>query len=220
MPRDAHTCFLNRHDAGRRLAAVVKAQLCPDPVVLALPRGGVPVGFEVARALDAPLDVLIVRKLGAPGYEELGIGAVVDGARPQLVLNAETIQMLCISPAYVEQERDRQLVEIERRRRLYCGDMPPLSVEGRTAIIVDDGIATGGTVRVALRALKQAAPKRTVLAVPVAPPETMATLADEADEVICLATPSPFGAVGMYYADFTQTSDEEVLELLSAQRAT
>lgn len=212
--------FIDRRDAGQRLAARLKSRSFSDPVVLALPRGGVPVGFEVAHALDAPLDVLLVRKLGAPGFEELGIGAVIDGTQPQLVLDAETIAMLRITPAYVDQERDRQLVEIERRRRLYRGELPAVSVEGRTAIIVDDGIATGGTVLVALRALNKVSPKSIVVAVPVAPPETLAKLSVEADDVVCLATPSPFGSVGRYYDDFTQTSDEEVIRLLAAQRAT
>src|SRR5829696_8100663 len=140
--------FLNRQDAGRRLAAALKARRPTDPVVLALPRGGVPVGYEVAHALNAPLDVLLVRKLGAPGYEEFGIGAVVDGSQPQMVLNCEAIEMLRVPPAYVAQERDRQLAEIERRRRLYSGTVAPVDVAGRTAIVVDDGIATGGTVLV------------------------------------------------------------------------
>jgi putative phosphoribosyl transferase len=210
--------FSDRRDAGQRLAAEIKARQPIDPVVLALPRGGVPVGYEVAHALDAPLDVLLVRKLGAPGYEEFGIGAVVDGSQPQVVLNYEAIEMLRVPPAYVAQERDRQLAEIERRRRLYSG-AAPVDVKGRTAIIVDDGIATGGTVLVALRALREAAPAHIVLAIPVAPPDTLAKLSMEADEVVCLEAPSDFRAVGVHYADFTQTSDEEVIELLQKQRA-
>lgn len=219
MRSESSPRFIDRRDAGQRLAAQLKSRSFADPVILALPRGGVPVGFEVAQALDAPLDVLLVRKLGAPGFEELGIGAIIDGASPQLVLDAETIAMLRITPGYIDQERDRQLAEIERRRRLYRGDLPAVSVEDRTAIIADDGIATGGTVLVALRALNAALPKRTVVAVPVAPPETLAKLSLEADDVICLATPSPFGAVGRYYDDFTQTTDEEVIRLLAARRA-
>jgi len=210
--------FLNRRDAGRRLAAELKARQPRDPVVLALPRGGVPVGYEVARALDAPLDVLLVRKLGAPGYEEFGIGAIVDGAQPQVVLNAEAIEMMRVPPAYVAQERDRQLAEIERRRLLYAGTAAPVDVEGRTAIVVDDGIATGGTVLVALSALRKAKPAYIVLAVPVAPPETLAKLSGEADEVVCLESPSDFRAVGVHYADFSQTSDEEVIDLLRSCR--
>lgn len=210
--------FLDRRDAGQRLAAELKARLLADPIVLALPRGGVPIGFEVAHALGAPLDVLLVRKLGAPGCEEFGIGAVVDGAQPQLVLNADAIAAAHATPAYIEQERDRQLAEIERHRHLYCGDRPAARVDNRTAIIVDDGIATGGTVLVALRAIARAAPRRTIVAVPVAPPEAVRSLAEEADEVICLAAPPDFRAVGVYYADFTQTSDEEVIDLLARQR--
>ena len=211
--------FLDRHDAGRRLGAEIKARQPRDPVVLALPRGGVPVGYEVARAIDAPLDVLLVRKLGAPGYEEFGIGAIVDGAQPQVVLNAEAIEMLRVPPAYVAQERDRQLAEIERRRHLYSGTAAPVDVEGRTAIVVDDGVATGGTVLVALRALRKAEPAYIVLAVPDAPPDTLGKLSAEADEVVCLEAPSDFRAVGMHYADFSQTSDEEVIDLLGRQRA-
>jgi putative phosphoribosyl transferase len=211
--------FLDRHDAGQRLAAELKTRGLTAPIVLALPRGGVPVGYEVAHVLDAPLDILLVRKLGAPGYEEFGIGAVVDGSQPQIVLNSEAIEKLQVTPAYVGQERDRQLAEIERRRQLYSGSTPPLDVEGRTVIVVDDGVATGGTVLVALRALRRAAPRRIVLAIPVAPPETLAKLSAEADDVVCLAAPGDFRAVGVYYADFTQTSDEEVIELLRKQRA-
>lgn len=211
--------FADRHDAGQRLAAELKARRLTDPVVLALPRGGVPVGYEVAHAINAPLDVLMVRKLGAPGYEEFGIGAVVDGSQPQIVLNPEAIEMLQVTPAYIAQERDRQLVEIERRRRLYSGTTPPVDVEGRTVIVVDDGIATGGTVLVALRALRRARPARIVLAIPVAPPDTLTKLSGEADDVVCLEAPGDFRAVGVYYTDFTQTNDAEVIELLERQSA-
>jgi putative phosphoribosyl transferase len=210
--------FVDRRDAGRRLAVELSRHAAADPVVLALPRGGVPVGFEVAQALHAPLDVLLVRKLGAPGHEEFGIGAVVDGAQPQTVLNAEVIEMLQVPPAYVAQESDRQLAEIERRRRLYSGSEKPTSVTGRTVIIVDDGIATGGTALVALQALKRASPQLTVLAVPVAPRDTLAKLATQADEVVCLAVPEDFGAVSLHYADFAQTPDDEVIELLARRR--
>lgn len=211
--------FADRRDAGQRLAAELKARGYSDPIVLALPRGGVPVGYEVASAIKAPLDVLLVRKLGAPGQEEFGIGAVVDGTQPQIVLNSEAIDMLGVSSAYIESERDRQLAEIERRRQLYAGSSPPLDLEDRTVIVVDDGVATGGTVLAALRALQRAGPKRIVLAIPVAPPDTLRQLAAAADEVICLSTPEPFRAVGLHYTDFTQTSDEEVIELLAKQRA-
>lgn len=210
--------FADRRDTGQRLAAELKAHALPDPVVLALPRGGVPVGYEVAAALNAPLDVLLVRKLGAPGYEEFGIGAVVDGAHPQLVLNAEAIAALGVSASYIEAERDRQLAEIERRRRLYSGSTPAVDVQGHTAIVVDDGVATGGTLLAALHAIKRASPQRTVLAVPVAPPDTLQKLAAQVDEVVCLSAPEDFSAVGAYYRDFEQTSDEEVISLLRKQR--
>lgn len=211
--------FHDRHDAGRRLAAELKARNLADPIVLALPRGGVPVGYEVAHALQAPLDVLLVRKLGAPGYEEFGIGAIVDGSQPQIVLNSEAIEMLHVPPTYVAQERDRQLAEIERRRHLYCGAPAAVDVQGRTVIVVDDGIATGGTVLVALHAVRRASPRHVVLAVPVAPPDAIARLAMEVDDVVCLAAPAEFRAVGSYYEDFTQTSDQQVIELLAKQRA-
>lgn len=210
--------FLDRRDAGQRLAAELKARALPDPIVLALPRGGVPVAYEVATALHAPLDVLLVRKLGAPGHEEFGIGAIVDGAHPQIVLNAEAIEGLRVSPAYIEAERDRQLAEIERRRQLYSGSAPAVDVEGHTAVIVDDGVATGGTLLVALHALERASPQRIVVAVPVAPPDTLERLAMHADDVVCLSTPADFRAVGQFYEDFEQTSDEEVISLLAQQR--
>lgn len=213
------TRFMDRHDAGQRLAAELKARDYPDPVVLALPRGGVPVAYEVANALEAPLDILLVRKLGAPGHEEFGIGAVVDGAQPQTVLNSNVIEMLNVSASYIERERDRQLVEIERRRQLYAGSAARIDVKGRTAIVVDDGVATGGTVMVALQALHSARPKRVVLAIPVAPPGAVKKLASEADEIVCLFAPRDFRAVGSHYADFTQTSDEEVVTLLARRRA-
>ncbi|HEX7116152.1 MAG TPA: phosphoribosyltransferase family protein [Steroidobacter sp.] len=219
MPEDRLLRFHDRHDAGQRLAAALKARAPEEPVVLALPRGGVPVAYEVAQALHAPLDVLLVQKIGAPGYEEFGIGAVVDGTQPQLVLNAQAVAALSVSPTYVDQECGRQLEEIERRRRLYCGEAPAIDVHERSAILIDDGIATGATMLVALRALDKARPKRKIVAVQVAAPEVLVKLADAADEVICLSAPAEFRAVGQHYEDFTQTSDEEVIELLAAQRA-
>jgi len=208
--------FADRRDAGRRLVPELIRFKAQDPIVLALPRGGVPVGFEVARALDAPLDVALVRKIGAPGHEELGLGAVVDGANPQIVLNDEIVRAVGADPAYIKAETTRQLDEIERRRRLYRGSEPPLKIEGRTVIVVDDGIATGGTVRAVLQALRHSQPRRLVLAVPVAPRETIEALKAEADEVICLLAPEPFYAVGAHYRDFRQTSDGEVVDLLHA----
>lgn len=212
--------FENRRDAGRRLAQALEPYRTMHPLILALPRGGVPVAFEVAKALDAELDVLLVRKIGAPGHEELGIGAIVDGSDPQVVWNDDALRHLRPSKHYLAAETERQLREIERRRKVYLGDRVPSPAKDRTVIVVDDGIATGGTVRIALRALRRAGPARLVLAVPVAPAETIASLKKEADEIVCLATPEPFYAVGLYYADFSQTSDEEVSELLAETRAT
>ena len=210
--------FEDRRTAGRQLADALSREKYGSPVVLALPRGGVPVGFEVAKALTAPLDILMVRKLGAPGHPELGIGAVVDGSKPHVVLNEEIIRQVRPSAVYIEQEKQRQLAEIERRRRRYVGDRTATPVEGRTAIVVDDGIATGGTVRAALRGIADGKPARLVLAVPVAPADSLAELADDCDEVVCLVTPEPFYAVGAHYRDFTQTTDEDVIRLLAEAR--
>ena len=208
--------FLDRRDAGRQLGEELAKADWRDPVVLALPRGGVPVGFEVARALHAPLDVLLVRKIGAPGHPEFAIGAVVDGKDPQLVVNEEAALILGPSSDYLEAEKNRQLVEIERRRERYLGSRSPAPTEGRTVILVDDGIATGSTAKVALKALRRSAAGRVVLAIPVAPRSTVEALREEADEVICLSMPEPFHAVGLHYVDFEQTSDEEVIHLLKA----
>jgi len=206
--------FSDRRQAGRALAAALMPLKDEHPVVLALPRGGVPVAFEVAQALAAPLDVVLVRKIGAPGHPELGLGAIVEGAEPQVVLNEDIVAILAPDRSYIEAEKLRQLEEIERRKLLYRGGRPALSVEGRVAIVVDDGIATGGTVKAVLRALAGGRPARRVLAVPVAPQETIDALRPEADEIVCLATPEPFFAVGGHYRDFRQTSDAEVVELL------
>jgi putative phosphoribosyl transferase len=210
--------FEDRRTAGKQLAEALRRHRHIDPVVLALPRGGVPVGFEVAAALGAPLDVLIVRKIGAPGHPELGIGAVVDGSEPHVVLNEEIIRQVRPPAAYIEQEKQRQLTEIERRRQRYAGDRPATSVTARTAIVVDDGIATGGTVRAALRGIADSKPARLVLAVPVAPADSLAELTNDCDEIVCLATPEPFYAVGAHYRDFTQTTDDEVIRLLAEAR--
>ncbi|MDE5441696.1 phosphoribosyltransferase [Bradyrhizobium sp. CSA207] len=206
--------FADRREAGQRLAPLLMKYKDQHPVILALPRGGVPVAFEVAQALNAPLDVALVRKIGAPGHKELGLGAVVDGAHAQVVLNDEIVRTLQPGRAYLEAETSRQLAEIERRRHLYRNGEPPLDVAGRTAIVIDDGIATGGTVKAVLKALAKAKPSRLVLAVPVAPKESLADLNSDADEIICLVTPDPFYAVGLNYRDFGQTSDQEVVELL------
>jgi predicted phosphoribosyltransferase len=209
--------FPNRREAGRRLALALKSVKEERPVVLALPRGGVPVAFEVATALRAPLDVILVRKIGAPGHPELGLGAIVEGNAPnapQVLLNDELVRMVKPDPAYLEAEKARQMAEIERQRRLYRRGRPLVDIEGRTVIVIDDGIATGGTVKAVLRAIAAARPARRILAVPVAPEDSLAQLAPEADRIVCLATPDPFFAVGAHYHDFSQTTDEEVVELL------
>lgn len=214
-----HPEFRDRQEAGRKLAKVLAAHAAHDPVILGLPRGGVPVAYEVAAALGAELDLVFVRKIGAPGHEELGIGAVVDGANPQLVLNEDIVRQLAPSPNYIRSEMRKQLATIEERRRLYREGMEPVALEGRTVIVVDDGIATGGTARAALRGLRKTNPARLILAVPVAPADTLAQLEDECDEVVCLVSPSPFHAVGAHYGDFSQTGDEEVIHLMREARA-
>ncbi|RVQ69829.1 phosphoribosyltransferase [Croceicoccus ponticola] len=198
------------------LAARLKHLASRHPIVLALPRGGVPLGYEVARALDAELDLLMVRKLGAPGHQEFAIGAVVDGEEPQMILNEEAMRLLSPSREYVQQELSRELVELERRRRLYMGTKRKPQMAGRTVIIVDDGVATGSTVTAALRGARRNNPAYLVLAVPVAPPDTIERLRPLCDEIVVLAMPEPFYAVGQHYVDFTQVEDREVMELLKA----
>ena len=206
--------FRNRTDAGRQLAEKLAAYANrPDVLVLALPRGGVPVGCEVARALGAPLDVFLVRKLGVPGYEELAMGAVATGG--VRVLNDEIVRGLGISEHEIDAVVARELQELARRERLYRGDRPPPDVAGRTVILVDDGLATGATMRAAIHALRQQRPAGIVVAVPTASPDTSETLKTEADDVVCAMTPEPFFAVGHWYEDFTQTTDDEVRELLA-----
>jgi putative phosphoribosyl transferase len=212
MPPDV--TFADRREAGRQLAAVLIRYKDERPIVLALPRGGVPVAYEVARRLAAPLDVVLVRKIGAPGQPELGIGAVMDGAQPQVVINEEIYSEVAPPPGFVEAQAATSLREIERRRQTYRGGRPMLDIAGRTVIVVDDGIATGGTVRAVLRGLGRSRPARRVLAVPVAPRDAIASLSSDADEIVCLVQPDRFFAVGDHYADFRQTSDREVIELL------
>jgi predicted phosphoribosyltransferase len=206
--------FRNRTDAGRQLAEKLAAYANrPDVLVLALPRGGVPVGFEVARALGAPLDVFLVRKLGVPGYEELAMGAVaIGGVR---VLNDEIVRGLGISEHEIDAAAARELQELARRQRLYRGDRPLPEIAGRTVILVDDGLATGATMRAAIAAVRQQQPARIVVAVPTASPDTCEALKAEADDVVCAMTPEPFLAVGHWYEDFMQTTDDEVRELLA-----
>jgi len=207
--------FEDRRDAGIQLARALLRFQDHDPVVLALPRGGVPVAFEVARALDAPLDLVLVRKIGTPMQPELAAGAVVDGGAMELVRNDDVIEAARIPESWLREQAIRELAEIERRRRLYVGGRARVPIEGKTAIVVDDGIATGATTRAALRAVRRRHPKRLVLAVPVAPEETLAALRSEVDEVVCLATPDPFGAIGYFYRDFRQLEDDEVRDLLA-----
>jgi len=212
--RDDGLPFQDRVAAGRALGARLAAMGLADPVVLALPRGGVPVGLEVARALNAPLDLLLVRKIGVPWQPELAVGAVMDGGEPVLVIEPYVQAETGIDREYVEQRAAQELQEIERRRALYLAHRAPEAVAGRTAIVVDDGIATGTTVRAALRGLRKRGPARLVLAVPVAPPETIDALRAEVDDVVCLAQPEPFGAIGYFYVDFHQLTDDEVIALM------
>lgn len=209
--------FLNRREAGRLLAEQLTRFKDDHPLVLALPRGGVPVAYEVAAKLDGDLDLLLVRKIGAPHHAEYGIGAVVDGENPQILVNRDIVHQLTVPTGYIRSEAHRQLREIERRREDYLGTRKPTPVGGRTVIVVDDGIATGSTVRAALRAIRQKKPAKLVLAVPVGAPDTILSLQHECDEVICLVTPDPFFAVGAHYEDFGQTTDEEVRQLLGMQ---
>lgn len=211
--------FANRQDAGRRLASALERFRDKSPVVLALPRGGVPIGYEIAAALGCPLDIVLVRKLGAPYQPELAAGAVVDGERPEIVINEDVASALDLSADFFERAARRELAEIARRRRLYLPGRTHPMLAGKTVILADDGIATGATARAALRAVRRQKPARLVLAVPVAPPETIAELAPECDEVVCLAQPLDFGAIGFYYADFHQMDDAEVVALLERAAA-
>ncbi|HLG87404.1 MAG TPA: phosphoribosyltransferase [Alphaproteobacteria bacterium] len=211
--------FRDRYHAGHRLAGALRHLRGTDSVVLALPRGGVPVGFEVAKALSVPLDLLLVRKIGVPAHEELALGAVVDGTNPQLVLNEEVMAAARPPAGYIETALRKALAEIERRRRLYLADAEPVEIAGRAAVVIDDGIATGATMKAALRGVRRNQPYRLVLAVPVAPGASVDELRSECDEAVVLETPEPFYAVGSHYADFNQTTDEEVVALLAKARA-
>lgn len=207
--------FRDRSDAGKKLAAALKRYEGQNPVILALPRGGVPVAAEVAALLRAPLDLVLVRKIGVPMQPELAMGAVVDGAPPIIVRNEDIVREAMISESEFKQVCDVELAEIARRRRLYLGDRLPVEVKDRIAIVVDDGIATGATTRAALRATRMRAPKKLVLAVPVAAAETLREIRRDADDVICLEDYEFLGAIGLYYSDFRQTRDEEVIDALA-----
>jgi putative phosphoribosyl transferase len=211
--------FANRAEAGRRLAELLAAKDYPDPVVLALPRGGVPVGLEIVRRLNAPMDLVMVRKLGVPYQPELAAGAVVNGDHPQTVVNEDIAAHAGLDPADIRQMADQQLREIRRRREIYLKGRAQVPVEGRTAIVVDDGIATGATTRAALKGVRLRKPAKLVLAVPVAPADTLELLRGDVDDLVCVETSAFFYAIGAHYADFTQVEDDEVVRMLDeAQR--
>ena len=207
--------FSDRTDAGQQLAKALARYRQDKPVVLALPRGGVPVAAEIATALGAPLDLVLVRKIGVPYQPELAAGAVVDGGSPVVVRNEDIIRLAGVSEADFAAIRDRELAEIERRRKLYLGDRAHPALKDRTVIVVDDGIATGATTRAALRAIRTHKPRKLVLAVPVGPTSTLAELRDEADDIVCLEDHENFGAIGLFYADFRQVVDAVVTDLLA-----
>jgi len=211
--------YRNRMDAGRQLAERLKAYVNRDDVlVLALPRGGVPVAYEVAKALNAPLDIFLVRKLGVPGHEELAMGAIATGG--VRVLNEDVVNYLGIPARVIDAVAEKELKELERRERSYRGDRPEPNVREKTIILVDDGLATGSTMRAAVAALRQQQPKKIIVAVPVSAPQTCDEYRMGVDEIVCGYTPEPFFGVGQWYVDFSQTTDEEVRELLAdAERA-
>ncbi|MRU14770.1 phosphoribosyltransferase [Roseovarius sp. A21] len=206
--------FLNRTEAGKALAKALADKGYSDPVVQALPRGGVPVGIEVARRLNAPMDIVMVRKIGVPGQPELAAAAVVNGDDPQIVVNDTIAAQAGLSRDDIDGLAQAQLKEIARRRAVYLKGRASIPIKGRTVIVVDDGIATGATMRASLKALRQRGPAKLVLAVPVAAPDTLAALRGDVDEVVCLLQPRPLFGVGAHYDDFGQTSDDEVIRLM------
>ena len=210
--------FRDRRHAGRRLATLLLPYAEADPVVLALPRGGVPVGYEIAQRLRAPLDVLVVRKLGVPGHEELAMGALASGGAR--VLNEDVVRLLGLGEAEIERVAAQEQQELERRERLYRGERPPTPVAGRTVILVDDGLATGATMRAAARSLREREPRTLVAAVPVGAPDSCARLARHVDRMVCLEQPPRFFGVGRWYRQFLQTTDDEVRRLLGAAAET
>ncbi len=218
MPRSRR--FDSRAAAGKLLGQRLKTLNLVDPIVLALPRGGVPVGVEVARALAAPLDLVLVRKIGLPYQRELAAAAVVDGATPEIVVNDDVLERSGIDRREIDDQAQQELAEIERRRQVYLKGRPRLSLEQRTLVVVDDGIATGASIRAAMTALRRKNPRRIVLAVPVAPDDTLDDLQLLADDIICLEIPKSFRAVGLHYVDFHQMSDKEVVDCLAELDAT
>jgi predicted phosphoribosyltransferase len=207
--------FKDRSEAGKKLARALSKYKDRRPVILALPRGGVPVASEVATALNAPLDLVLVRKVGVPFQPELAMGAVVDGGNPIIVRNEDVIRMAGIDEAEFKSVCEAELAEIERRRRLYLGGRQRVDVAGCTAIVIDDGVATGATTRAALQAVRARNPETLVLGVPVAPTESLAALREEVDDLVCLEDHEFFGAIGLYYRDFRQISDEEVIAMVA-----
>ena len=211
--------FRDRTDAGRQLAQKLEHLKSAKPLVLALPRGGVPVAMEVAHALNAPLDLLLVRKIGVPTQPELALGAVVDGDEPHTFINKGIARAAHISEADLAAATKREIAEIQRRRQLWLAGQHQAPITGRTAIVVDDGVATGASIRVALKAVKAERAARVILAAPVAPPETAAELRADCDEAVFVVTPENFVAVGSYYQDFRQLEDSEVKDLLARAQA-
>lgn len=211
--------FQNRTTAGRALAGKLDARDYAKPVVYALPRGGVPVAIEIARKLKAPVDLLLVRKIGVPHHEELAAGSIVDGEEPDIIVNPQIMHAARMTKTDFEVAAARALKEIERRRTLYLGDAKPISAKEATAILVDDGIATGASMRAAIEAVRRRGPRRVVVAVPVASREAATEFSELADAFICVAAPAHFGAVGYYYRDFTQLTDEDVIALMRQARA-
>lgn len=209
------TLFSDRAEAGRRLAARLASLDPATSVVLALPRGGVPVAAEICAATGAPLDLVLVRKIGAPGQPELAVGAVTDGTEPHYAIVREVADAFGLSDEAVKRRGARELAEIERRRALWLGSRPRVPLKGKTVVVVDDGVATGATMRAALAAVRATGVARIVLALPVAPDDTLAELAALADETVCLATPRPFHAVGAHYASFPQLGDADVMAILA-----
>jgi putative phosphoribosyl transferase len=210
--------FRDRVDAGRQLAPLLERFRAERPVIIGLPRGGVVVAAQVAEALDAPIDIVVVRKLGAPQQPELAIGAVVGGDPPRVLIDEDLVRRLGVGEQYLRTEVEQQVEELRRRESLYRGGRGAIPLAGRTVIVVDDGVATGASTRVALRAVRLEDPARLVLAVPVGSPETLASLQREADEVVAVLAPEDFRAVGQFYDWFDQTEDEEVIRILEASR--